>query len=67
MNSLVLTLFWHYTGTPLVTQFLDAPYIVTNCVVTLLCNYAITQPFFEQQTPDFVWKFVWTVPTNYEK
>ena len=28
---------------------------------------AITQPFFELQTPDFAWKFVWTVPTNYEK
>ena len=27
---------------------------------------AITQPFFELQTPDFAWKFVWTVPTNYE-
>ena len=28
---------------------------------------AITQPFFELQTPDFAWKFVWTVPTNYKK
>merc|ERR1712148_90900 len=28
---------------------------------------AITRPFFELQTPDFAWKFVWTVPTNYEK
>merc|ERR1739842_85099 len=28
---------------------------------------AITRPFFELQTPDFVWKFVWTVPTNYKK
>ena len=28
---------------------------------------AITQPFFKLQTPDFAWKFVWTVPTNYEK
>ena len=27
---------------------------------------AITQPFFELQTPDFALKFVWTVPTNYE-
>ena len=27
---------------------------------------AITQPFFELQTPDFAGKFVWTVPTNYE-
>ena len=28
---------------------------------------AITRPFFELQTPDFAWKFVWTVPTNYTK
>ena len=28
---------------------------------------AITHSFFELQTPDFAWKFVWTVPTNYEK
>ena len=21
----------------------------------------ITQPFFELQTPDFAWKFIWTV------
>ena len=29
-----------------------------------LCNYAITQPFFELQTPDFAWKFIWTVQPN---
>ena len=28
---------------------------------------AVTKPFFELHTPDFAWKFVWTVPTNYEK
>ena len=28
---------------------------------------AISQSFFELQTPDFAWKFVWTVPMNYEK
>ena len=28
---------------------------------------AITYLFLEPQTPDFAWKFVWTVPTNYEK
>ena len=28
---------------------------------------AITQPFFELQSPDFAWKFVWTVLTNYAK
>ena len=27
---------------------------------------AITQPFFELQTPDFAWNFVWIVPTNYK-
>ena len=26
---------------------------------------AITRSFFKLQTPDFAWKFVWTVPTNY--
>ena len=25
---------------------------------------ALTQPFFELQTPDFAWKFIWTVPTK---
>ena len=29
----------------------------------VLC--AITQPFFELQTADFAWMFVWIVPTNY--
>merc|ERR1712030_103839 len=24
----------------------------------------ITQPFFELQTPDFAWKFIWTVKPN---
>ena len=24
----------------------------------------ITQPFFELQTPDFAWKFIWTVQPN---
>ena len=24
----------------------------------------ITQSFLELQTPDFAWKFVWTVPTH---
>ena len=28
---------------------------------------AITRPFFELHTPDFAWKFIWTVWTNYEK
>ena len=27
----------------------------------------ITQPIFELQTPDFAFKFVRTVPTNYVK
>ena len=26
----------------------------------------VTQLFFELQSPDFAWKFVSTVPTNYE-
>ena len=28
---------------------------------------AITQPFFELQTPDFAWKFVWIFSTNFEQ
>ena len=27
----------------------------------------VNLPFFELQNPDFAWKFIWTVPTNYEK
>ena len=27
---------------------------------------AITQPFFELQTPDFAWKFVWIVQIKYK-
>ena len=27
---------------------------------------AITQPFFELQTPDLAWMFVWTVQTNFK-
>ena len=34
-------------------------------------NYRSTknghQPLFELQTPDFAWKYVWTVSTNYTK
>ena len=26
---------------------------------------AITQTFFELQTPNFAWKFIWTVPTKW--
>ena len=28
---------------------------------------AITQPFFELQTPDFAWKFVWIISANFEQ
>ena len=33
----------------------------------ILCimELAITQTFFELQTPDFAWKFVWTVRIKY--
>ena len=27
----------------------------------------VTPPFFELHTPDFAWKFIWRVLTNYEK
>ena len=39
----------------------------SSSIVSSFVPSAITQPFFELQTPDFAWKFVWTVPTNYEK
>ena len=26
---------------------------------------SITRLFFELETPDFAWKFVWTIPTKY--
>ena len=29
-------------------------------------EFAVTQPFFELQTPDFAWKFVWIVSANFE-
>ena len=41
--------------------------IINNNIVSSFVSSAITQPFFELQTPDFAWKFVWTVPTNYTK
>ena len=28
---------------------------------------AISQPFFEIQTPDFAWKFIWIVQINYKR
>ena len=32
-------------------------------------NYKSTHntAIFELQTPEFAWKFIWTVPTNYDK
>ena len=35
----------------------------------ILCimEFAVTQPFFELQTPDFAWKFVWIVSANFEQ
>ena len=37
-------------------------------IVTIGATFnSITKPFFELQTPDFAWKFVWTVPTNHVK
>ena len=39
----------------------------SSSIVSSFVPSAITQPFFELQTPDFAWKFVWTVPTNYTK
>ena len=58
------------------SQTYTIPLIEASTVVIVIYNIeevssfvpsAITQPFFELQPPDFAWKFVWTVPTNYEK
>ena len=38
-----------------------------SSIVSSFVPSAITWPFFELQPPDFAWKFVWTVPTNYAK
>ena len=35
-------------------------------IISHLAKLSITHSFFELQTLDFVWKLVWTVPTNYE-
>ena len=40
-------------------------YIYTINIVYSFVPTAITQSFFELQTPDFAWKFIWTVPTNF--
>merc|ERR1719219_1792733 len=41
-------------------------YIYSNNIVSSFVPSAITQPFFELQTPDFAWKFVWIVQINYK-
>ena len=30
-------------------------------------EFAVTQPFFQLQTPDFAWEFVWIVSANFEQ
>ena len=32
-----------------------------------IAKLSITHSFLELQSPDFAWKFVWTVQTNFEK
>ena len=52
---------------------INIPAAATAATATapILPNYKtkipITRPFFELQTRDFAWKFLWTVPTNYAK
>ena len=40
-------------------------YSQENLKLGKIKEMAITRPFFELQTPDFAWMFVWTVQTNY--
>ena len=35
--------------------------------ISAACGGGGGAQFFQLQTPDFAWKFVWTVPTNYIK
>ena len=37
-----------------------------SSIVSSFVPSAITQPFFELQTPDFAWKFLWIVQINYK-
>ena len=39
--------------------------VVVVCLSSFVPS-AITRPFFELQTPDFAWKFVWIVQINYK-
>ena len=41
--------------------------VIYNNIVSPFVLSAITLPFFELQTPDLAWKFMWNVPTNYAK
>merc|ERR1712020_217842 len=40
--------------------------VLVYTIVSSFVLSAITQPFFELQTPDFAWKFVWIVQVNYK-
>ena len=39
----------------------------TDNIYTVQGCQGVTTPFLELQTSNFAWKFIWTVPTHYEK
>ena len=43
---------------------MDSPNKIPKYKSTKSTKVLITQPFFELQTPDFAWKFMWTVQLN---
>ena len=54
-------------GSSKLVRLLRLPLLLLLPEMSSFVPSAITQPFFELQTPDFAWKFVWTVLTNYSK
>ena len=61
---IISTDYYHYT----VQTFFCQLFKVWTMYIILESSFvpsAITLPFFDLQTPDFAWKFVWTVPTKW--
>ena len=50
-----------------IAQLLNFELLYMTIEVSSFVPSAITRSFFELQAPEFSWKFVWTVPTNYAK
>ena len=57
---------WAIDTDPYNRLTIDVDVDVDRCPSSFVPS-AITRSFFELQTSDFAWKFVWTVPTNNPK